>query len=213
MSKQDPSPPENLVGKDLNFALAVGAEQGRQSVTARKAGTISDLLLPISPSAVPVKKALSNLAKAINLALQEDFLETELDTAYRAARVRQGRVQMLHQDYIGLGDGLFAKVGRVTRSLQLTMKGPDPASPEGKQWLAEHGPSPIRGFLDLVGRKLNLLQEFEDKVPMYVEQMLDRLEAVRMITGWDRSEWEITTSSVGLDVFLTPVTPNVAEPA
>ncbi len=30
---------------------------------------------------------------------------------------------------------------------------------------------------------------------MLVEQMLDRLEAARMIVGWNRTEWEITTAN------------------
>ncbi len=35
-----------------------------------------------------------------------------------------------------------------------------------------------------------MLQEFEDKVPFYVEQTLDRLEAKRIIRDWNRNECE-----------------------
>ena len=63
------------------------------------------------------------------------------------------------------------------RSLQLTLEGPDPASPEGQKRIAEKGPASIRGLFNLLGRKLDLVAEFEDRVPAYVEQMFDRLEA------------------------------------
>jgi hypothetical protein len=191
--------------KDVNLLVGVAATAGQGLVTARRAGGLVDMMLPVSPSKVALKTALENLAKAINLALQSDFLETELDGIYRVARVRKGAVQILHADYIGLGDGLFAKVGKAARSIQLTLRGPDPASPEGKVFLETHkGASPLKGFLNLVGRKLDLLQEFEDKVPMYVEQMLDRLEAVKVIVGWNRAEWGITTATIGLDVSIEP---------
>ena len=51
---------------------------------------------------------------------------------------------------------------------------------------------------------MNLLQEFEDKVPTYVEQTLDRLEATYTITDWHRNEWQITTTVIGLDVIIQP---------
>ena len=57
----------------------------------------------------------------------------------------------------------------------------------------------------MIGRKLNLLQEYEDKVPMYVQLTLDRLEARRIISDWHRQEWKITTSLVGLDALLEPI--------
>lgn len=194
------------VAKDLNLLVGVAAAQDQQTVTARKAGTLVDMMLPVSPKKASPQQALENLAKAINLALQSDFLETELDSVYKAARVRQGAVVIQHRDYFGLGDGLFAKVGKATRSIQLTLRGPDPVSPEGKAWIEKHGgKSPLKGFINLVGRKLDFLQEFEDKVPTFVEQMLDRLEAARMITGWNRTEWEITTATIGLDITIKPV--------
>jgi hypothetical protein len=112
---------------------------------------------------------------------------------------------MLHRDYIGLGDGWTAKVGKTLKSIRLTWKGLDPASPEGKAARLQEAPNrPVAGLLNLLGRKFNVLQEFEDKVPMYVEQMFDRLEATRVVTGWSRSEWEITTETIGLDVFIAP---------
>ena len=145
------------------------------------------------------------MAKAINLALLTDFLETELDNVYKGARVRKGTVQILHQDYIGLGDGFFAQVGKLNKSFQLTLKGPDAASPEGKKLIKENKGGMISGIFDLLGRKLNLLQEYEDKVPVYLGQTLDRLEAKRIITEWNSDEWLIETSTIGLDVMMTPV--------
>lgn len=188
--------------------VGVSTPSGTGTITARQAGSIIDMMLPVSPGKVPVKQALQNLAKAINLALQSDFLQTELDHVYKAARVRQGMVQILHQDYIGLGDGVFAKIGRAAKSFQLTLRGPDPASPEGKQLFDKCGGKkrPFRGLIDLLGRKMDLIQEYENQVPMYVEQMLDRLEAARMIVGWSRDEWQITTTVIGLDVELRPLT-------
>ena len=145
------------------------------------------------------------MAKAINLALKLDYIESELDGIYHASRVKDGTVQIKHADYFGLGDGLMASLGKATKSFTLTLKGPDPASPEGKRWIKENGGGAIGGILNLVGRKLNLLQEFEDKVPTYVEQLLDRLEAKKVITDWNRDEWDISTTTIGLDVIMTPV--------
>jgi hypothetical protein len=166
---------------------------------------MADMELPVSLAKVSKKVALENLAKAINLALQSEFLETPLDTVYKAARVRRGGVEILHTDYIGLGDGVLAKFGKGVKSMRLTFTGPDPASPEGKALYAStRDARPLSGLVDLLGRKLNLLQEFEDKVPMFIEQMLDRLEASRVITGWTRSEWDISTETVGLDARMSP---------
>ena len=148
--------------------------------------------------------ALRNLAKALNLALKSDFIESPLDGVYKAARVRNGMVQILHTDYIGLGDGVFASLGKAAKSFCLTMRGPDAASPEGQAWIEEHGGGALGGILNLLGRKMNLLQEFEDKVPVYVEQTLDRLEAARVVTDWHRNEWEISTTLIGLDVMIRP---------
>ena len=84
------------------------------------------------------------------------------------------------------------------------MRGPDAASPEGQAWIEQHGRGALRGIFNLLGRKMNLLQEFEDKVPVYVEQTLDRLEAARVVTDWHRNEWEISTTTIGLDVIIRP---------
>jgi hypothetical protein len=189
---------------DLDFSIGLTGEAGRHPVTARKAGGLTDMELCISPVLTKPAIALRNLAKALNVALKTDFLETDLDEIYRAARVRKGTVQILHRDYFGLGDGVLATVGKTLKSFQLTLRGPDAASLEGEAWIKQHGRSPITGILNLLGRKLNLLQEFEDKVPEYVEQTLDRLEAKRMIVNWHRNEWEIQTTLVGLDVIITP---------
>ena len=198
------STPNPSSDKPLDLAIGVPAG-GDGEVTARMAGGLVDMNLSISPRQNSVPVALRNLAKAINLALKNDFLETDLDGLYKVARVWKGQVQILHKDYIGLGDGLFASVGRAAKSMQLTLRGPDAASPEGAAWIAEHGTSAFRGLLGLIGRKLNLLQEYEDKVPMYVQLTLDRLEARRIISDWHRQEWKISTSLVGLDALLEPI--------
>ena len=188
---------------DLSVAVAGRPDGG--AVTARVAGGLVDLRLNVSPADVAMRTALSNMAKAINVALQSEFLPTELEPAYKAARVRKGKVEILHREYIGLGDGVFASIGKAAKSFQLTLKGPDPASPEGQRAIAA-GTSggPVRGMLDLIGRKINLIQEYEDQVPVYVEQMLDRLESVNVVTGWQRDQWEIETTDIGLDVHMTP---------
>ena len=70
--------------------------------------------------------------------------------------------------------------------------------------IAEKGPATIRGLLNLCARKLDLVAEYEDRVPAYVEQMFDRLEASGIILGWDRNDWDITTTRVGLDIRIGP---------
>lgn len=189
---------------DLDFAIGLTGESGEKPITARKAGGLSDLELCISPALTKPAIALRNLAKALNLALKTDFLETDLDEIYKAARVRNGTVQILHKDYFGLGDGVMASFGKAVKSFQLTLQGPDAASLEGKAWIEKYGKSPVSGIFNLLGRKLNLLQEFEDKVPDYVEQVLDRLEAKKVIVNWNRNDWEIQTTLVGLDVIIRP---------
>ena len=185
----------------FDFAIPVG---GQNAVTARKAGDVTDLELCVSPRQVDSSVALRHMAKAINLALKYDFIETSLDGVYRASRVRNGQVHVMHCDYFGLGDGMMASFGKAAKSFALTLKGPDPASPEGKKWIKKYGGGSLRGVLDLAGRKLNLLQEFEDMVPTYVEQLLDRLEAKKIVTDWNRDEWNIETAVIGLDVIITP---------
>lgn len=203
MSRQNPDFP------DLAVAVSGAAEGGAagEAVTARVAGGLIDLKLPVSPKRVGKEVALQNMAKAVNIGLREDFLPTELEPAYRAAKVSKGMVRILHREYIGLGDGLFAQVGRFARSLRLTLEGPDPTSPEGQMLIREQGVAPISGLFNLLARKLDLVQEYEDMVPIYVEQMLDRLEAVHLIVGWDRGEWTIDTTRLGLDVLMLPEPP------
>ena len=200
MPTSEPSKPT-----DPGIVIAAAARPGQETITARKAGGLRDMALPVSPADVPLAKALQNLAKAINIAFSTDFLENELEQVYKAARVRKGTVEILHGDFIGLGDGVMATIGKVGKSVQLTLRGPDPSSPEGKALLAKNAGGAFRGVASFLGRKLDLLQEFEDKVPTYVEQMLDRLEAAQMITGWHRDEWDIRTKLVGLDVVIKPV--------
>ncbi len=186
---------------DLSIAVS-GSDAVRDQVTARVAGELVDLALPVSPTEVPVKRALQGMAKAINLALQSTFVETELEPAYEAARVHRGTVEILHREYIGLGDGVFAAMGKLAKSFTLTLRGPDPVAPKERRKAG----GPVSGLYDLLARKLNLVQEYEDMVPTFVEQMLDRLEAVRTIIGWRRDEWHIQTKTIGLDVVMTPVT-------
>ncbi|MEW4487952.1 hypothetical protein AB1L42_07695 [Thalassoglobus sp. JC818] len=190
---------------DMDFSIGLPASGSSEVITARKAGGISDLQLSISPRTTKPAIALRNLAKAINVALKMDFIETDLDWVYKVARVRKGQLHIIHKDYIGLGDGIFASFGKAIRSFRLTLAGPDAASPEGKEWITKHGKAPLSGMISLVGRKLDLLQEFEDMAPLYVQQTLDRLEAKRIIKDWHRNEWQIKTTVIGLDVILTPL--------
>ncbi len=121
---------------------------------------------------------MQHLAKAVNIAFQTDFGENYLESVYQAAVVRNGEIQIIHKEYFGFRDTWFGQFGRLLRSLQLTLEGPDPISPEGQRRIAEKGPSSIRGILSLIGRKLELVTEYEDRVPAYVEQMFDRLEGL-----------------------------------
>ncbi len=190
---------------NIDFAIGLPTRPDKDVVTARHAGGITDLDMSISPRTNTPSVALRNLAKAMNIALKLDFIETELDRVYKAARVYKGELRVLHLDYIGLGDGVLASIGKTIRSFRLTFQGPDAGSPEGQQWIAVHGVSPVTGVFNLIGRKLNMLQEYEDKVPFFVEQTLDRLEAKRIITDWNRNEWKIETTVIGLDIIMTPL--------
>jgi hypothetical protein len=188
----------------LGVAISSGTGEGG-TVTARKAGGLRDMSLEVSPKKVGVKAALQHLAKAVNIAFQTDFGENYLESVYQAAIVRRDQVHIIHREYFGFGDNWFGQFGRLIRSLQLTLEGPDPASPEGQQRIIDKGPATIRGILSLIGRKLDLVAEYEDRVPAYVEQMFDRLEASGIILGWDRNDWEIWTTQIGLDIRIAPV--------
>ena len=192
------------VGDEMNVGVARGGTGGPETVTARRAGGLRDLGLDVNPQRVGVSAALQHLAKAVNVAFQADFGENELESVYQAAIVRRGQLLIVHREYFGFGDNWFGQFGRLLRSMQLTFDGPDPASPEGQARIAEKGPATIRGVLNLMARKLDLVAEYEDRVPAYVEQMFDRLEASGIIIGWDRGHWTIDTTSVGLDVRVTP---------
>lgn len=192
---------------DLSLGVAVSAETGAggsSTVTARRAGGLRDLALEVDPDKVGVKAALQHLAKAINIAFQTDYGENYLESVYQAAIVRNGEINIVHREYFGFGDTWFGQFGRLVRSLQLTLEGPDPGSPEGQKRIAEKGPASIRGILNLLARKLDLVAEYEDRVPAYVEQMFDRLEGSGIINGWDRSDWDIRTTKVGLDIRIAP---------
>ncbi|MBK8979909.1 MAG: hypothetical protein IPM29_28765 [Planctomycetes bacterium] len=208
--KKSPSSPELSHDGVPDLSIAIQSGQVGDVMTARIAGTLKDLRLDVSPKSAGEPLALRNMAKAINLALQGDFLETRLEPVYAVARVRKGAVEILHRDYIGLGHGLFASIGRAARSLVLTLQGPDPSS--AIRAMEEHPVTgPVRGVLDLLARKLNLVQEYEDMVPAFVEQTLDRLEAVYMVQNWHRDEWQIDTTVIGLDVVMKPVVEGTAD--
>jgi hypothetical protein len=190
---------------DVPVGIAVSANTvDGNTVTARKAGSLRDMALEVNPQKVGVKAALQHLAKAVNIAFQTDYGENYLESVYQAAIVRREEVHIVHREYFGFGDNWFGQFGRLLRSLQLTLEGPDPASPEGQLRIIEKGPATIRGILSLIGRKLDLVAEYEDRVPAYVEQMFDRLEASGIILGWDRNNWEIWTTSIGLDIRIAP---------
>ncbi len=208
--------PGGAASNDVPLGVALSPQGGESgTVTARKAGGLRDMGLEVDLRKVGVQAALQHLAKAINIAFQTDYGENYLESVYQAAIVRRGEVHIIHREYFGFGDNWFGQFGRLIRSLQLTLEGPDPASPEGQQRIAEKGPSTIRGILSLIGRKLDLVAEYEDRVPAYVEQTFDRLEASGIILGWDRSQWEIWTTTIGLDIRISPkmardqMTPNM----
>ena len=190
---------------DVSLGVAVSADAaGGGTVTARKAGGLRDMAMEVDPDAVGVKMALQHLAKAINIAFQTDYGENYLESVYQAAIVRNGEIHIVHREYFGFRETWFGQLGMLLRSMQLTFEGPDPASPEGQKRIAEKGPATIRGLFNLLGRKLDLVAEFEDRVPAYVEQMFDRLEASGIIVGWDRDDWEIWTTTIGLNIRISP---------
>src|SRR6476646_7333313 len=196
------SPPSAAGDEGLGISMAADATSG--TVTARRAGWLRDMALVVNPHQVGVKAALQHLAKAVNIAFQTDYGENYLEAVYQAAAVRQDEIHIIHREYFGFGDTWFGQFGMLLRSLQLTLEGPDPASPEGQRRIAEKGPATIRGLLNLIGRKLDLVAEDEDRVPAYVEQMFDRLEGSGIIVGWNREDWDIRTTRVGLDIRITP---------
>jgi hypothetical protein len=207
-----PVPPAQAAA-DIPLSVAISADPRQAgTVTARKAGGLRDMGLEVDPGKVGLRAALQHLAKAVNIAFQTDYGENYLESVYQAAIVRRGEVTIVHREYFGFGDTWFGQFGRLLRSLELTLEGPDPASPEGQQQIAERGPRTIRGILNLIGRKLDLVSEYEDRVPAYVEQMFDRLEASGIIVGWNRNDWEIWTTNIGLDIRISPRAKGQAEP-
>lgn len=199
---------EGLAGqaKDENgMGVTLASDQAASgTITARRAGGLRDMGMEVDPHKVGVKAALQHLAKAINIAFQTDFGENYLESVYQAAIVRRGEVHVIHKEYFGFGDSWFGEFGKLIRSMELTLEGPDPVSPEGRQRIIESGPASIRGILNLIGRKLDLVAEYEDRVPAYLEQTLDRLEASGIITGWNRNDWDIWTTRIGLDIRISP---------
>ncbi len=200
--------PAPTASGDLSLGVAVSAggsgEGGGGTVTARKAGGLRDMSMDVDPDEVGVRGALQHMAKAINIAFQTDYGENYLEAVYQAAIVRNGEIHIVHREYFGFKETWFGHLGMLLRSMQLTLEGPDPASPEGQKRIAEKGPASIRGLFNLLGRKLDLVSEFEDRVPAYVEQMFDRLEASGIIVGWDRDDWDIWTTTIGLNIRIAP---------
>ena len=202
--------PNTASTNEIGLGVSVSSEAaGGGTVTARRAGGLQDLGLEVDHTVIGVRAALQHLAKAINIAFQSDYGENYLESVYQAAIVRNGEVQIVHREFFGYRDTWFGQFGRLLTSMSLSFEGPDPASPEGRQRFAERGPASIRGLFNLIGRKLDLVTEFEDRVPAYVEQMLDRLEASGIVVGWSRDDWKISTTTIGLDVRIRP---NLPEP-
>ncbi|MCA9070184.1 MAG: hypothetical protein KDA84_14725, partial [Planctomycetaceae bacterium] len=85
-AKKSPKPKREATD-DFQLAVAVSPDSSSGKVTARKAGGINDLDLDVSPQSSSATLALRNMAKAINIALKADYLETELDRVYKGARV------------------------------------------------------------------------------------------------------------------------------
>jgi hypothetical protein len=199
-----PIVPPPSSSSDVSLGVALANDGSGSVVTARKAGGLRDMALDVDPNKTGKKAALQHLAKAVNIAFQTDYGENYLESVYQAAIVRNDQIHIIHKEYFGFGENWFGQFGMLLRSLQLTLEGPDPASPEGQKRIAEKGPATIRGILNLIGRKLDLVAEYEDRVPAYVEQMFDRLEASGIIAGWDRDDWIITTTTIGLNIRITP---------
>lgn len=199
-----PTPGRGGTTQPAELDVAIGANAGQGVVTARRAGGLRDVRLPVDLDAVGREEALQNLTKAVNIAFQTDYGENFLESVYQAAVMRRGELRIVHKDYFGFKDTWFGQFGRLLRSLQLSLEGPDPVSPEGQARIREKGPASIRGLLNLLGRKLDLVAEYEDRVPAYVEQTFDRLEASGIITGWRREQWTIETTGVGLDIRIRP---------
>ena len=197
--------PSPSASGDVSLGVAVSADASAGgTVTARKAGGLRDMAMEVDPDTIGVKAALQHLAKAVNIAFQTDYGENYLEAVYQAAIVRNNEIHIIHREYFGFRETWFGQLGMLIRSLQLTLEGPDPASPEGQKRILEKGPATIRGLFNLLGRKLDLVAEFEDRVPAYVEQMFDRLEASGIIVGWDRDDWEIWTTTIGLNIRIAP---------
>lgn len=201
-----PNPPVNAPrdNDDVNVAIAATADSGGGTITARKAGGLRDVGMIVDPREVDLPAALQHLAKGVNIAFQTDYGENYLEAVYQAAVVFDDEIRIVHKEYFGFGKSFFSQFGMLLRSMQLTLEGPDPASPEGQRRIRESGPATIRGILNLFGRKLDLVTEYEDRVPAYVEQMFDRLEASGIIDGWNREDWRIRTTRIGLDIRISP---------
>ena len=201
-SKATPLP---TASSEVPLGVAVTTEPGKSgTVTARKAGGLRDMGLEVDPKKVGVNAALQHLAKAVNIAFQTDYGENYLESVYQAAIVRRGRSRSSTASISASATpGSASSAGCSARSSSRS-KGPTPPRPRDKRRSRRKGPRTIRGILNLIGRKLDLVAEYEDRVPAYVEQMFDRLEASGIIVGWNRDNWDIWTTNIGLDIRIAP---------
>ena len=160
--------------------------------------------MEVDPDAVGVKAALQHLAKAVNIAFQTDYGENYLEAVYQAAIVPERRDSHHPQGIFRLPGDLVRRAGHAPPLDAAHPRRPRPRLARRPEADHRERPSTIRGLFNLFGRKLDLVAEFEDRVPAYVEQMFDRLEASGIIVGWDRDDWEIWTTTIGLNIRISP---------
>jgi len=96
---------------DVSLGVAVSADAGGGTVTARKAGGLRDMAMEVDPDTVGVKAALQHLAKAVNIAFQTDYGENYLEAVYQAAIVRNNEIHIIHREYFGFGQTGSARSG------------------------------------------------------------------------------------------------------
>ena len=141
----------------------------------------------------------------MNIAFQTDYGENYLESVYQAAIVRNGEIHIVHREYFGFRRHLVRPVRHAPPLAAADARRPRPGLARGAEADRREGRRPrSAGLLNLLGRKLDLVAEYEDRVPAYVEQMFDRLEASGIIVGWDRDDWDIWTTKIGLNIRIAP---------